>query len=65
MDQVFDVFVRDAAAYAVELHGKPSATDAQQHLAQQLVRRPVHDAEGYARVYAEVMAWDGRYTMQP
>jgi alkylation response protein AidB-like acyl-CoA dehydrogenase len=65
IDQVFDVFVRDAAAYAVELHGKASATDAQQHLAQQLVRRPVHDAGRYARVYAEVMAWDGRYTMRP
>ncbi len=65
VDQVFDVLVRDLAAYAVDLHGKASATDDQQEFALRLVRRPVHAPDRYARVYERVRALDGAYTMTP
>ena len=38
IDQIFDVLVRDFSAYAVDLHGKPTATAAQQAWALEQVR---------------------------
>jgi acyl-CoA dehydrogenase len=65
IDQLFDVFVRDFSAYAIDLHGKPSATAEQQAWALGHVRAPVVDAERFARVYAQVTALSGAYEMRP
>ena len=51
LDQIFDVLVRDFSAYAVDLHGKPSSTEAQQAWALEHVRKPVVDAERFDRVF--------------
>ena len=53
LDELFAVLVRDFSAHAVELHGKDSATEAQQNWALGAVRRPVVDeARSAARVGA-------------
>ena len=64
LDQIFDVLVRDFSGYAVELHGKASATEAQQEWALGAVRRPVADAEGFDRVWRQVASYDGAYEMR-
>ncbi|MEV6315623.1 acyl-CoA dehydrogenase family protein [Streptomyces sp. NPDC051776] len=65
LDELFSVLVRDFSAHAVELHGKDSATEAQQEWALGAVRRPVTDAERSARVWARVEALSGAYEMKP
>ncbi|MGW0517354.1 acyl-CoA dehydrogenase [Crossiella sp. NPDC003009] len=65
LDQVFDVLVRDFSAYAVALHGKASATEAQRAWALGSVRGPVVDADRFERVWTEVAALSGRYEMRP
>ena len=65
LDQIFDTFVRDFSGYAVELHGKASATEAQRAWALEHVRAPVVDAERFDRVFAQVTALDGAYEMRP
>jgi len=65
VDQIFDFQLRDFSAYAVALHGKPSSTPAQQEWALAAVRRPVADADRFARVWAQVKAYDGAYEMRP
>jgi acyl-CoA dehydrogenase len=66
VDQIFDVLVRDLSRFAVQLNGKPSVTPAQADLALGLVRRPVADAERYARIWkGHVMARSNVYTMNP
>ncbi|WP_312989681.1 acyl-CoA dehydrogenase family protein [Crossiella cryophila] len=65
LDQVFDVLVRDFSGYAVALHGKASATDAQRAWALEHVRGPVVDRERFERLWAEVAALSGRYEMRP
>ncbi|WP_431237741.1 acyl-CoA dehydrogenase family protein [Mycolicibacterium aichiense] len=65
VDQIFDVQVRDFSAYAVALHGKPSATPAQQEWALAAVRTPVADAARFDRVWGQVKAYDGAYAMRP
>lgn len=63
LDELFAVLVRDFSAYAVELHGKDSATAAQQTWALGAVRRPVVDESRSARVWARVEALSGAYEM--
>jgi acyl-CoA dehydrogenase len=63
IDQIFDVLVRDFSAFAVELHGKSSSTEAQQAWALAQVRKPVVDAERFARVWSQVTALAGAYEM--
>ncbi|MGP3982879.1 acyl-CoA dehydrogenase family protein [Streptomyces sp. KR80] len=65
LDELFGILVRDFSAHAVELHGKDSATDAQQQWALGAVRRPVTDADRSARVWAKVEALSGAYEMNP
>jgi acyl-CoA dehydrogenase len=63
VDLVFEMLVRDFSATAIELHGKDSSTDAQQAWALANVRKPLIDAERGERVYREVRALAGAYTM--
>ena len=65
MDQVFDVLVRDFSAYAVDLHGKASATKAQQLWALDHVRAPARDTARYDRVWQQVRDLAGTYEMRP
>jgi acyl-CoA dehydrogenase len=46
------------------LHGKPSSTPAQQDWAIAAVRKPVADADRFARVWQQVKAYDGAYEMR-
>ncbi len=65
VDRIFDFQVRDFSGYAVELHGKPSSTPAQQEWALAAVRKPVPDAARFGRVWDRVRAYDGVYEMRP
>jgi acyl-CoA dehydrogenase len=65
VDQIFDFQLRDFSAHAIALHGKPSSTPAQQEWALAAVRRPVVDVDRFARVWAQVKAYDGAYEMRP
>jgi acyl-CoA dehydrogenase len=65
VDQIFEVQIRDFSQYAVALHGKSSATTAQQDWALAAVRRPVTDSDRFNRVWEKVRAYDGAYEMQP
>ncbi|MCC3767511.1 acyl-CoA dehydrogenase family protein [Streptomyces sp. UNOC14_S4] len=65
LDELFAVLVRDFSSYAVELHGKDSATGRQQTWALAAVRRPVVDAARSARVWERVEALSGAYEMAP
>ncbi|MCK7625878.1 acyl-CoA/acyl-ACP dehydrogenase [Streptomyces sp. RS10V-4] len=65
LDELFAVLVRDFSAHAVELHGKDSATEAQQSWALGAVRRPVTDEARSARVWQRVEALAGAYEMAP
>lgn len=65
VDQIFDVQVRDFSGYAVALHGKTSSTAAQQQWALEAVRKPVADAERFDRMWQQVRAFDGAYSMRP
>lgn len=66
VDQIFDVFVRDVSRFAVQLHGKPSSTQAQQDLCLAMIAKPVVDAERYEQVWREhVLALADAYEMSP
>ena len=65
VDAIFDVLVRDFSGYAVTLHGHSSSTEAQQAWALEHVRKPVTDADRFARVWDEVEGHAGVYEMQP
>jgi acyl-CoA dehydrogenase len=65
VDQIFDFQVRDFSGYAVALHGKPSSTPAQQEWALGAIRKPVVDDQRFARVWVQVVAYDGAYEMRP
>jgi acyl-CoA dehydrogenase len=65
VDQVFDVFVRDFSAYAVDLHGKASSTEAQQLWALENIRKPAAGTGRYDRVWKQVRDLSGTYEMHP
>jgi acyl-CoA dehydrogenase len=65
LDQIFDFQVRDFNTYAVALHGKPTATAAQQDWALSAIRKPVPDAQRFLRIWERVKAYDGAYEMAP
>lgn len=65
IDQIFDFQIRDFSGYAIALHGKPSSTPAQQQWALAAIRKPVVDGERFARVWDQVIAYDGAYEMTP
>ncbi|NLU68766.1 acyl-CoA dehydrogenase family protein [Streptomyces sp. HNM0574] len=63
LDELFGVLVRDFSEHAVALHGKDSATEAQQRWALDAVRRPVVDEARTSRVWSRVEALSGTYEM--
>lgn len=65
IDQVFDVFVRDFSAYAVDLHSQPSSTKAQQQWAIDHIRKPAFDPARYDSCWQQVRALAGAYEMRP
>jgi acyl-CoA dehydrogenase len=65
LDTIFEVFVRDFSALAVELHGTSSSTEAQQQWALANVRKPLIDDDRFERVWDQVKALSGAYTMTP
>ncbi|MFE7049695.1 acyl-CoA dehydrogenase family protein [Streptomyces californicus] len=65
LDELFAVLVRDFSAHAVDLHGKDSATEAQQEWALGAVRRPVVDTARSTRIWERVEALSGAYEMAP
>ena len=50
MNQLFDLFVRDFSAYAVELYGKPINTDAQLEKILKMIKRPVPNKDEFEKV---------------
>jgi acyl-CoA dehydrogenase len=66
VDQIFDVLVRDFSSFAVDLHAKPSSSEAQMAACLEMVRKPAVDAERYAKVWEEhVHALRDAYAMNP
>jgi acyl-CoA dehydrogenase len=65
IDQVFDVFVRDFSAFAVDLHSQTSSTKAQQQWALDHIRKPAFDAARYDSCWQRVQALAGAYEMRP
>ena len=65
VDRIFAVFVQDICEFAVALHGQPAATEAQQQGALALIRRPDLPADAEDSFVAEVLAYDGAWTMNP
>jgi len=59
VDRMFAVFVQDVCEYAVALHGRSSATDAQRAGALELVRAPSVPAEAAAALHREIVAYAG------
>lgn len=53
MNQMFDMFVRDFSAYALELYGKPLNTDAQIEKLHMMIKRPVPNKEEFEKVLQE------------
>jgi alkylation response protein AidB-like acyl-CoA dehydrogenase len=64
VDLIFETFVRDFSATAIELHGKDSSTAEQQRWSLNTVRKPVVDRERSDRVHKEVRALAGAYEMR-
>ena len=64
LDQIFDVLIRDFSAYATQLHGKASATEAQAEWARGAITRPVVDAERFESVWEKVRGLAGQYEMR-
>ena len=65
VDQIFDFMVRDVSRYALQLYSKPSSTRQQMEISLRMVRKPAFVEDRYRRVWAEVYALNGAYTMQP
>jgi acyl-CoA dehydrogenase len=65
VDRMFAVFVQDISEFAVALHGQPAATPEQQQGALALIRRPSLPAEAEQAFVAEVLSYDGAWTMTP
>jgi alkylation response protein AidB-like acyl-CoA dehydrogenase len=65
VEAIFDVIVRDFSAYAVDLHGRSSSTEAQQAWALDAVRKPVVSEERFGSVWAKAQQLAGAYEMHP
>ena len=63
VDLIFEWLVRDFSAYAIDLHGKASSTEAQQRWALDSIRKPEIDPLREDRVYPEVRALADAYVM--
>lgn len=51
--QIFDLFIRDFSAYAVELYGKPINTEAQLEKILKMIKRPVPNQAEFEKVLNE------------
>ncbi len=65
LDQIFDVLIRDFSSYAAELHGKTSATEAQQDWARSAITKPAVDSDRFNAVWEKTRALAGGYEMRP
>jgi acyl-CoA dehydrogenase len=65
LDTIFEVFVRDFSALAVELHGKASSTEAQQQRVLANVHKPIIDTGRFERLWEQVVALSDAYQMNP
>ena len=66
LEQIFDFMIRDFSAFALDLHNKPSSTQAQMEYARGMIRKPVVDEARYEKVWQErVYAMKGQYEMNP
>lgn len=53
MNQMFDLFVRDFSAFAVELYGKPLNSDVQLEKIKNMIKRPVPNKDEFEKVLRE------------
>ncbi|MCP5058857.1 MAG: acyl-CoA dehydrogenase [bacterium] len=66
LDQIFEFMVRDVAEHALQLFGQASSNDVQMARCQEMMRKPEHDPDRYARVWERhVEPLDGAYSMNP
>ena len=66
LDQIFDFMIRDFSSYALELHNKPSSTEAQMEFARRMIKKPVVDEARYQNVWKEhVYPMKDHYQMNP
>ena len=66
LNQIFDVFVRDFSKYAVDIHGKPTSTQAQKDQALKMIKSPVVDNDQFDRVLEKhVYSLVDAYQMNP
>jgi acyl-CoA dehydrogenase len=64
VDQIFDFMVRDMSRFALQLHGKPSSTEAQMAFCLSLIRKAHPDAARSQRVLeSQVYSLNGAYAM--
>ncbi len=64
LDQIFDVFVRDFARYALQLYGKSVTTKRQQLFLRRMIKRPVVDHARFDKIWREhVATLQGAYEM--
>ncbi|MBU2488079.1 MAG: acyl-CoA/acyl-ACP dehydrogenase [Proteobacteria bacterium] len=66
LDMIFNMFVRDFNRYALDIHSKSSATDAQKEACLKMIKNPVHDKEKFDRVLEKnIYSLVDAYTMNP
>ena len=65
IDRIFAVFVQDMSEHALGLYGRASASSAQREAALAIIAAPVVEAERENAFLAEVLSYDGSYTMNP
>jgi acyl-CoA dehydrogenase len=66
LDQIFEFMVRDVSGHALQLLAQPSSSGAQMARCREMMRKPEHDADRYARVWERhVEPLDGAYAMSP
>ncbi len=66
LDEIFDVYVRDFSRYALDIHGKQTATQAQKDQCLKMLKSPVVDPEKVERVLkTHVYSLVDAYTMNP
>ena len=63
LDQIFDFMVRDCSKYALQLYSKPSSTQQQMDLCQQMIMKPVVNGARFDRMWNEVHALRDAYEM--
>ncbi|HNP55641.1 MAG TPA: acyl-CoA dehydrogenase family protein [Gordonia sp. (in: high G+C Gram-positive bacteria)] len=63
--QIFDTIIRDFSSFAVDLLGKPTATQPQQDWARDAIAAPTPDPARFDRMWSRVQAYNGAYEMNP